>query len=275
MRKNVLYYLSILVLVTLLAAIGCGLDDTKTNTQNPTPNTSGLPGFASEEELVTAFTEGRNQGYPGGYYIKGGLGRADMAPAVAMESAASGGGNDVSYSDTNVQVAGVDEADVVKTDGQYIYLMARNSIYIVQAYPAESAAILAHIAISEFNPQELFIEGDRLMIFGTTYYSPDYPTMTGEQGYPVTIEPGIVNSGDAIMPYPNRGNLVAIKLYDIKDRSNPILLKSVDIEGSYLTYGHRHHSGVSRDYWRCQAYCQPEAYRELQRNRLYPATAGD
>lgn len=235
MKKIIFYYLSILVLATMLAATGCGLHDIQPNTENQTANASGLPRFTSEEELVTAFTEGRNQGYPGNYYTKGGLGRNEIAPAAATEAAAGGETNDISYSDTNVQVAGVDEADIVKTDGKYIYVMARNSIYIVQAYPAESARILTHVAIPGFNPQELFIEGDRLMIFGTTYYSPDDPTTTGQPGYPATIEPGIAKSGVAIMPYPNRGNLVSIKLYDIKDRSNPKLLKSVDIEGSYLT----------------------------------------
>jgi len=232
MRKNILYYLSILVLATMLAATGCGLNDIQPNTENATTNASGLPRFTSEEELVTAFTEGR---YQGDYYTKGGLGRIGMAPAAAAEAAAGGGTNDISYSDTNVQVAGVDEADIVKTDGKYIYVMARNSIYIAQAYPAESARILTHVAIPGFSPQELFIEGDRLMIFGTTYYSPDDHPMTGQPGYPATTEPGIAKSGVAIMPYPIRGNLVSIKLYDIKDRSNPKLLKSVDIEGIYLT----------------------------------------
>jgi inhibitor of cysteine peptidase len=235
MRKNILYYLSILVLATMLAATGCGPDNIQPTTENTTTNISGLPRFTSEGELVTAFTEGRNQGYQGDYYIKGGLGRNDMATAAVAEAAPGGGTNNISYSDTNVQVAGVDEADIVKTDGKYIYVMARNSIYIAQAYPAESARILTNVTIPGFNPQELFIEGDRLMIFGTTYYSPDDPTTTGEPGYPITTEPGIAKSGGAIMPYPNRGNLVAIKLYDIKDRSNPKLLKSVDIEGSYLT----------------------------------------
>ena len=36
------------------------------------------------------------------------------------------------------------------------------------------------------------------------------------------------------MPY-RQGNLFSAKLYDIKDRSNPKLLKSVDMEGTYLT----------------------------------------
>ena len=56
------------------------------------------------------------------------------------------------------------------------------------------------------------------MVFGTTYYSPNDPNATEQSGYPATIEPGIDKSDVAIMPYPTQGNLVAIKLYDIKDR---------------------------------------------------------
>jgi len=191
MRRNILYCLSILVLPTLLATAGCSLNDIRPNTENTTTNAGGLPRFTSEEELVTAFTEGRNQGYQGDYYTKDGLGRMGMAPAAAGEAAVGGPTSDVSYSDTNVQVAGVDEADVVKTDGKYIYIIARSSIYIAQAYPAESARILTHVAIPGFSPQELFAEGDRLMVFGTADYSPDNPTVTGQPGYPVTPQPGV------------------------------------------------------------------------------------
>jgi inhibitor of cysteine peptidase len=228
MKKNIPHLLSILTLATILAATGCGLKVVPPND----PNASGLPRFASEEELLAAFAGGRSQG---DYYTKGGVGRFGMAPAPAAEAAASGPTNGTAYSDTNVQVAGVDEADIVKTDGKYIYVMARNSIYIAQAYPVESARVLAHVSIPGFSPQELFMEGDRLMVFGASSASPDDPTGTGQPGYPAPTEPGIARSGVAIMPYPIRGNLVSIRLYDIKDRSNPTLLKSVDIEGNYLT----------------------------------------
>lgn len=70
MRKNTLYYVSVLVLTTMLAATGCVLEDSHPNTQNPTTNASGLPRFTSEEELVTAFTEGRNQ-MQGEYVFQG------------------------------------------------------------------------------------------------------------------------------------------------------------------------------------------------------------
>ncbi len=231
MKRGILLFLSFIILATLLTATGCGINGSQTSTTN----TSSLPRFTSEEELVSAFTEGLTRGYQGNFYTKGGPGRFDMAVPAAAEAVAGSGTDATSYSDTNVQVAGVDEADIIKTDGKYIYALAGNSLYIALAYPAESARILSHIAITGFNPQDLFVDGDRLMIFGTTDYSSDGPTMTAQPGETATIEPGIAQSGIAIIPYPTRGNLVSIKLYDIKDRSNPTLLKSVDIEGSYLT----------------------------------------
>ena len=73
------------------------------------------------------------------------------------------------------------------------------------------------------------------MVFGTTYFTPETYTPKGQQGFPTTIEPEANRSDEAIIPFPVRGNLVSVKLIDIRDRSNPKLLKSVDIEGSYLT----------------------------------------
>jgi len=38
----------------------------------------------------------------------------------------------IDYSTTNVQVEGVDEADVVKTDGKYIYQINNNRVVVNQ-----------------------------------------------------------------------------------------------------------------------------------------------
>jgi len=40
------------------------------------------------------------------------------------------------HSTTNIQVAGVDEADTVKTDGEYLYVVSGPNIYILKAYPS-------------------------------------------------------------------------------------------------------------------------------------------
>ncbi|MCJ7760048.1 beta-propeller domain-containing protein, partial [Candidatus Bathyarchaeota archaeon] len=51
------------------------------------------------------------------------------------------------YSTTNVQVAGVDEADIVKSDGKFVYLASRNRFVIVEAYPAEGMKVLSSTTI--------------------------------------------------------------------------------------------------------------------------------
>ncbi len=68
------------------------------------------------------------------------------------------------HSETNVQVEGVDEPDLVKTDGLNIYSISNDAVFVVQAYPSESAQI-----INEINPigtpQAIFLyESSRLVI---------------------------------------------------------------------------------------------------------------
>jgi len=50
------------------------------------------------------------------------------------------GSDSVRHSTTNIQVEGVDEADSVKTDGEFLYIASDASISIVKAYPVEELA---------------------------------------------------------------------------------------------------------------------------------------
>ncbi len=234
MKKAIIKCLSISALAFTVALSGCVAANNPTDATN-TPGTGSLPKFASEEELVKAFTDGRNQGYGGVYYQRSAQGDAVLAPAAPEMSAAGGADKSVSYSDTNVQVAGVDEADIVKTDGKYVYALAGNRLYLAEAYPADAAKILGHVEVQGFSPQEFFVDGDHLMVFGSTYYTPSEPTPGGKQGYPPTTQSGVASPGIAVPPYRIQGNMVSVKLYDIKDRANPKLLRTDDIEGTYLT----------------------------------------
>ena len=54
--------------------------------------------------------------------------------AMDMGSSETNAGAGLSYSKTNLQEAGVDEADVVKTDGKYLYVMkATGSVRLIRA----------------------------------------------------------------------------------------------------------------------------------------------
>ncbi len=77
----------------------------------------------------------------------------------------SGAGAD--YSTTNIQVEGVDEADIVKSDGKYIYVVSGNKVVIIDAHPAENARVLSEIEAGGY-PTELFINGNKLAVLWWT-----------------------------------------------------------------------------------------------------------
>lgn len=81
-------------------------------------------------------------------------------------------------SETNVQVSGVDEADIIKTYENYIYYTIPNSniLNIVEAYPAENMNVAATIKLNE-NRQisDFYFKDDFLYIMAYEYkYKDDY-----------------------------------------------------------------------------------------------------
>src|SRR2546422_10021390 len=69
-----------------------------------------------------------------------------------------------SHSETNNQVAGVDELDTVKTDGQYIYTVTNNTVAIVDAYPVNNAQLVSRISVGNQSIDGIFVSGRRLSI---------------------------------------------------------------------------------------------------------------
>ncbi|MCP3684835.1 MAG: hypothetical protein GY861_19390 [bacterium] len=209
-----------------------GDDDTSDDdSDDDDDNGTELARFESGEELLEAFEEAKSSGR-GGFFgfaknmVTGVALEATTADAAAPQ--AGGAGGDVEYSETNIQVEGVDEADIIKTDGEYIYTIANDELVIVKSYPAYEAEILSETNVENFNPQELFIHGDRLLMFGSSSYSFEpQDKETPEVGMPVQEK--------MIAPYPRYMSAMSVRLYDISDREDPELLRTVDFEGSYLT----------------------------------------
>ena len=119
----------------------------------PVINKTSLPRFASYEELK-AFV---NATAPPPYYFGDAvLGVPRAKTATLMEQ----GG--VEYSKTNIQVEGVDEADIVKSDGTYIYIVSAEIVTIVRAYPPKEVQVVTSISIGEA-VRGIFINGDKLV----------------------------------------------------------------------------------------------------------------
>ncbi len=116
------------------------------------------------------------------------------------------------YSTTNIQVSGVDEPDIVKTDGEFLYVVSSSNIYILRAYPPEQAQILSKISLNETYSLEIYLNEDRLVVLGRHhqyYYS-----------LPMILYPYVEDS--------------FIKVYDISDRENPVLMRTMSLNGTIL-----------------------------------------
>lgn len=131
------------------------------------------------------------------------------------------------YSTTNIQVEGVDEPDVVKTDGTYLYVLANQTVYIIQAYPATNTNILSEISFKDdVYISNFFINNDYLIVFGGAY---NYPILYEKNGQD-TVDTEETSIDDIAWDV----STSVIKIYDISDRENPTIEKDIEIDGNYF-----------------------------------------
>lgn len=121
------------------------------------------------------------------------------------------------FSKTNVQVEGVDEADIVKTDGNFIYYLTNSALTITDV---NSVKLVSKVEFDnkEFEPQEIFLKDNKIVIIGITNRE--------------TEEKNIANTE---LYYPTNETYTVAKIYNIDDRENPKLERTVEIEGYYLS----------------------------------------
>ncbi len=143
---------------------------------------------------------------------------------TAMEMSEDAGTN--RYSETNVQTAGIDESDVVKTDGEYIYLLRGSCVSIVKAGEEKLESVCALEAESESGSAEacaMYVDGNTLilMIQETRTSLEQQAGKQGEESYDIS--------------YMDTGAVTTVLTYDISDKKSPELLGKVEQEGSYTT----------------------------------------
>jgi len=130
-------------------------------------------------------------------------------------------GDDVEYSETNVQVAWVDESDIIKTDGEYIYYASESYnydtnkqekyVYIAKAYPSNEMELVEKIKIPDtFYNLDLYIQDDKLVILANGYISYDYSYY-----------------------WIDRNSKSYVIVYDVSDKSDLKLEKLYFVDGNY------------------------------------------
>ena len=142
------------------------------------------------------------------------------APAGSMEP------DSADFSGTNVQVAGVDEGDIVKTDGKYLYVLRdQTELLILEAAGAESR-VLSRTGLYQSEtqgddadyssmvrmPTELMLSGHILAVLSSYGSWHDYKNAAGEYCY-------------------DSEERVEIDFYDVSDPAHPVKTASLGQDG--------------------------------------------
>ena len=175
-----------------------------------------LPRFKSMEELKNVLKEN--------YDIKR---ETMLEDSVQIESSdiKEKSTSKIDYSTTNVQVENVDEADTVKTDGEFIYYVVGNKVIIINA---EEMKEISTIEISKekerFSPREIFIKENKLIVLGN-YYK-----------YEENIENSTAKRSDVYYDIARIKTTTMAKaiVYDVSDKENLKVIREVCLDGNYI-----------------------------------------
>ena len=174
------------------------------------------------------------------------------APAPVAQTAPAADGGAVSddsgvggpgFSNTNVQEIGVDEADVVKTDGQYIYMLVGSELRIIQAYPASELQELASVPLdgSSWSNSQLYLNADRVIaITQPQQVYLDDPIIllgdgtvdNGREDEPRAIQSPVELIEEYGLYYEHQKTNVAV--IDVSDAATPVIEAQWTLDGYYV-----------------------------------------
>ena len=138
------------------------------------------------------------------YYVDEAM---DMAAVPSANNDSESNDNSAGeYTTTNVQEENVDEADIVKNDGEWMYVLRGDEVKILKAWPAEDMHKVAEIQLGSAYGNGMFLTNDKLVIL-----SQDYSGWSDS----------------------NYRSAVKIGIYDVANPSQPVLLHEHRIEGYY------------------------------------------
>lgn len=136
------------------------------------------------------------------------------APPVPM--AAEQTGADVS--DTNVQVAGVDEPDLVETDGRRLFTISEGRLTVLDLSRG-APQLLSTVDLPQSGEPQMLLDGDRLLLLGHSWGAVDMPMREGD---------------DAIGMPGFESPKTTLWLYDVAT-DTPALLAELTVDGSLVS----------------------------------------
>ena len=146
---------------------------------------------------------------------------SDMGDSVTTTGESS---EDKDYSTTNLQTDGIDESDITKTDGNYIYTVWNNKVQIYDirnVTPQEIAEITPDTGSAADDVREMYVDDDELILIVQKQESDIRSSDTENSGYETCY---MVNEWST-----------EVLKYDISDRTTPVLAQNMEQDGAYQT----------------------------------------
>ncbi len=117
------------------------------------------------------------------------------------------------HSTTNIQVQGVDEADIIKTDGTYLYQARGEDIIISKIYPDSEMQVAGSIRLADsYYAQEIYLDEKYLTIIAT--------------------DRGGAGNEKRLWYFSSNTRIL---VYDITDREVPLKVRELEVDGSILS----------------------------------------
>jgi uncharacterized secreted protein with C-terminal beta-propeller domain len=156
-------------LLTTFVLVGCA-----NVTNNPVRSVPALKlvSYTSCDELLSSVREAAKRSVgPWGFANGGGMYFAEDARGVPVPAQADGAAKNAApaqgqdYSGTNTHTAGVDEPDLVKTDGKRILVVSGSSLHVIDAQTKKQTSQIP----LEPGTSQLLLQGDHVLVLSQTY----------------------------------------------------------------------------------------------------------
>ncbi|MDF2691805.1 MAG: hypothetical protein K0S65_188, partial [Labilithrix sp.] len=164
------------------------------------------------------------------------------APTPTTGESAGGSKGAQSYSETNTQVKGVDEADIVKNDGEHLYVLHGRAFKVLNAWPADDIRELSTVDV-EGTPNEMFVADGKVVIYSQVNGASVFTaagvtpkTQYTEYGYG-GAEPAVMPRSPDVAPGTPSGTyvpLTKVTVMALNEGAAPTVTREVYFEGSYL-----------------------------------------
>lgn len=166
--------------------------------------------------------------------------KEDMAGAPATSQPAQNTMPD--FSNTNIQVVGVQEADIIKTDGHFIYALGAKGLWVISPNNGHPRVVgtVSFVPHATGNTEffDIYLSGDRLIGLQQGYQGAELPAPLDNESTDSAgplqqkVKPTPSNT-PAKIPASDR-DVVTVTSFDVSDPARPRLLKQISQSGAYV-----------------------------------------